>query len=320
MMRSGLDAGPTIEPTLAETVRELVNQPTAESRLGHAQARALAIAERVTTQGPFAPATELGWGVSRRLTRAGGSALPALIAYRVFVWLLPFALVSVAVIGLVADLTTVNVERAVDRFGITGYFASSVAQAAQGGTTSSNISALTIGLLVLFYETYALVRGVRAVHARAWGVPLAPMKRPARAALNGLGMLLLFLIVRALLEGAARDLSPLLKGSLLACSFAVAPIAWLVISPRLPHRADRWTDFVPGAIVLGAASSVIGFLVVHILVPYLNQKEETYGALGLAAGIMLALYAMGWAITAAAAINAELYDRRDSAGGARARA
>ncbi len=310
-MERRLDSGPATEPTLAETVRELANQPGTDSRLGRARARALVLAERVTTQGPFAPVAELCWGVNRRLTLAGGSALPALIAYRVFVWLLPFSLVAVAALGLVFDRTDLDVERAVDRFGIAGYFASSVAQAAQSGSTSSKVSALAIGSLVLLYETYALVRGVRAVHARAWGVPLAAIKRPAHAALNGLAVMLAYLLGSALLDGLGREVGTLAKLPILAVDYAFVPALWIVVTQRLPHRAGRWTELVPGAVFLAVVAGAIHMLVVYIMVPYLNQKEETYGALGLAAGIMLALYASGWAITVAAATNAELHDRRE---------
>jgi uncharacterized BrkB/YihY/UPF0761 family membrane protein len=312
-MESRSESVPPTEATLAETVRELANQPTSDSRVGHARARALAFAERVTTQGPFAPVAELGWGVNRRLTGAGGSALPALIAYRVFVWLLPFALVTVATLGLLVDHSNVNIERAVDRFGIAGYFAASVAQAAHTGTTSGRISALTIGALILLYETYALVRGVRAVHARAWGLPLTASKRPLNTALVGLAALFAFLLGRAFLDAVARSQDVMLELPLLLVGYAFVPALWLIITQRLPHRAKRWQDLVPGAAFLGVAALVIHALVAFILLPYLDQKQETYGALGLSAGIMLALYATGWAITAAAAINAELCDRRESA-------
>jgi uncharacterized BrkB/YihY/UPF0761 family membrane protein len=46
------------------------------------------------------------------------------------------------------------------------------------------------------------------------------------------------------------------------------------------------------------------------LVDYLKSKEETYGVLGLAAGLLLTLYALGWAIAAGAALNAELVARK----------
>lgn len=57
---------------------------------------------------------------------------------------------------------------------------------------------------------------------------------------------------------------------------------------------------------------MIDALVALVLFPYLEQKAETYGGLGLAAGPMLALSGIGWLVTASAALNAELVDRREA--------
>ena len=55
---------------------------------------------------------------------------------------------------------------------------------------------------------------------------------------------------------------------------------------------------------------MIHVLVVFVLFPYLEQKAATYGALGLAAGLMLALYALGYVAAGCAALNAELVEQR----------
>ncbi len=67
--------------------------------------------------------------------------------------------------------------------------------------------------------------------------------------------------------------------------------------------------------LFGVAIAAIHALVTLLLFPYLEQKQETYGGLGLAAGIMLALYGVGWAITVAAALNAELVELREERAG-----
>jgi uncharacterized BrkB/YihY/UPF0761 family membrane protein len=57
--------------------------------------------------------------------------------------------------------------------------------------------------------------------------------------------------------------------------------------------------------------TVIHVLVVLVLFPYLEQKVATYGALGIAAGLMLALYALGYVAAGCAALNAELVEQRE---------
>ena len=97
---------------------------------------------------------------------------------------------------------------------------------------------------------------------------------------------------------------------MLVGSYLVVPVLWVLIAQHLPNRATSWRDLVPGALFLTVASGAIHAVVVLVLFPYLEQKQSTYGALGLAAGIMLGLYALGWSIAAAAALDAELLDRR----------
>jgi uncharacterized BrkB/YihY/UPF0761 family membrane protein len=97
-------------------------------------------------------------------------------------------------------------------------------------------------------------------------------------------------------------------------AYAITPAIWVLVSSVLPNGALHWRQFVPGALLFSVAVSVVHVLVVLVMFPYLEQKEATYGALGLAAGIMLALYALGWAVIQAAALNAELVARHDRDG------
>jgi uncharacterized BrkB/YihY/UPF0761 family membrane protein len=65
--------------------------------------------------------------------------------------------------------------------------------------------------------------------------------------------------------------------------------------------------------------SLVHAFVVLLLYPYLREREATYGGLGIAAGIMFALFVVGWAVSAAAAINAQLADDREAAARAHGR-
>ena len=87
---------------------------------------------------------------------------------------------------------------------------------------------------------------------------------------------------------------------------------WLLVSTWLPNRARGWRDLLPGAAVPDAALMVIHVLVVFVLFPYLEQKAATYGGLGLAAGLMLALYGSGTHRGGDGALNAELVDQREA--------
>lgn len=302
------------EPTLAETIRELSNQPSTESWLGRRRTRWLATAERLTTHGPLAPLAELGWGTSRRLARVGGSALAALIAYRLFVWLLPLSLVIVSIIQLFDADHVIEEQSAIDRFGIAGYIAASVSTATAGATGPGFFSAVVLGGLFLLYATFALVRALRAVHFLVWRLRITPTSSPLRTSLLTLAVLTGIVLVRAALDGV-QDGGGLLVGLLMTVALiCLYPVFWLLVSIWLPHRAGGWRSLLPGAAVFGIAVIVIHVLVVFVLFPYLEQKAATYGALGLAAGLMLALYSLGYVVAGSAALNAELAEQREERG------
>lgn len=304
---------PDNEPTFAETIRELANQDTGSGRLARRRKRVLEQAEGWTTVGPLAPAAEVVWGVHRRSLRVGGSALAALVAYRLFVWLLPFALVVVFLIDLFRD-EPLDPRRATDGFGVAGYVGASISQATAVTGGPGLVSGAVIGGLVLLYATYALLRALRVVHALIWQTRLTRVPRPLPATLFGLTMLVGILVGRGLLDGLADRLPGPLRVLFELGTYAVVPLLWLVLSHRMPNRASRWADLVPGALLVMVGGAVIHALVVLVLFPYLEQKAATYGGLGLAAGLMLALYGIGWLVTASAALNAELVDRRAARG------
>lgn len=304
---------PDEEPSLAQTIRELANQPVGPGRLARRRRSLLELAERLTTVGLLARPAEIGWGVNRRIQRVGGSALPALLAYRVFVWLLPLALVSVFAIGLYRE-EPLDPRHAVERFGVPGYVTASISQATATAGDSGLVSGAIVGCLVLLYMTYALVRGLRAVHALVWHVRPTRVTSPLLTTIVCLAALLAMVLARGLLDGVGEARHWLLQVLLALASDLVIPALWLFVSLWLPHRGSSWRDLVPGAVLFGVVLAVIHVLITLLFFPYVEQKQETYGGLGLAAGIMLALYGIGWAVTAAAALNAELVDQRRTAG------
>jgi uncharacterized BrkB/YihY/UPF0761 family membrane protein len=299
------------EPTFAETIRELANQDAGTGRLAQRRKQLLERAEKWTTVGPLAPVAEVAWAVNRRTLRVGGSALAALVAYRLFVWLLPFALVAVFVIELFHD-EPLNPRDATDTFGIAGYVGASISQATATAGGPGLVSGLVIGGLVLLYATYALLRALRVVHALVWHTRPTRIQRPLPATVFGLAVLVGIMLGRGFLDGVVDSLAGPLRVLLELATYALVPALWLVLSRRMPNRARHWTDLVPGALLIMAGAAVIHALVALVLFPYLEQKAETYGGLGLAAGLMLALYGIGWLVTASAALNAELVDRRQA--------
>lgn len=305
---------PTEQETvsLAAQLAELSNQPVADTRVGRARARALELAHRATTWGPLEPVAEIGWRTARRDASIGGSVLGAALAYRIFIWLLPFALVLVLAVALVVDQTETNVGEILDGAGITGFIASSVADAAGQTRGWALATGLVATLFVLAYQSAALLRAIRAVTALAWRQPVVATPNAARSSMLFLGWLIAFIAVASSSAPIRESVSfPLDIVFNLIAYGAGLPLLWLLLSWfLLPHGTERWVELIPGAVVVGVGVAAISLFNALILFPWLSDREETYGVLGVAAGLLFGFFLVGRTIELAAALNAILAEDR----------
>ena len=298
--------------SLAAQLAELANRPPGDTRIERARARAIELAHRATTWGPFEPVAEIGWRTFRRDAAIGGSVLGAALAYRIFVWLLPFVLVIVLALALIVDQTDRNVGEAVRDLGLTGFVASSVADAAEGTRGWAVAAGLVAALAVLAYQSTALLRAIRAVTALAWGMTVTRVPSPARSSLLFLGWLVAFVAVAGSAAPIRRALAfPLDLAANIVVYGAGLTALWLVLSWfLLPHAADHWTELAPGALVVGAGVAGISLFNALVLFPWLSEREETYGVLGVAAGLLFGFFLIGRTMELAAALNATLAEER----------
>jgi len=299
------------QQSLAAQLAELASRPVDDTRIGRLRVRTIDFARRATTWGPLAPVAEMGWRTLRRDASIGGSVLGAALAYRLFIWLLPLALILVVGLGFASDVGNDDPSGIVHDAGLTGFVARSIAGSAEHTHGWGAAVALVTALLVLLYQTSALLRAARAVTALAWRLPVRPVPRPARATLLFLGWALVFTVT----AGSAAPLRtaiafPFDLVSTLAV-YAALPVLYLVLSRwLLPHAADGWLELLPGSILFGTAIALIGLFNSLLLFPWLAGRQATYGVLGVAAGLLFSFFLFGRTVELAAALNAELSESR----------
>jgi membrane protein len=85
---------------------------------------------------------------------------------------------------------------------------------------------------------------------------------------------------------------------------------WLLVSLQLPRRGD-WRALVPGALLFGVGLEVLDVVVAYVITPWALARQGTYGALGIAAALLLGLFLVSRLAVAAAVVNATLWERRD---------
>jgi len=280
------------------------------SRLGGAMARARLESERAREYAEDArarsPVVDLGLDVIERDRLRLGGLLSGALAFRLFLWLLPFTLVLVGALGAVTAIVGDAPDDLSDELGLQGVLADLVRE---GGRQRGWWIALLIGLAGTAYAGLGAMRALSISHAAAWGIRPERLRRPLWASLW------LFVVVVGLL--ALSGVSTWLRersgpvGSLVTILVVgiVFAVVWLRVSASLPHRDVPRRMLVPGAILVAVGAQGLNLLTVYYLAGQAERATSTYGAIGAALTILLWLFILARLAVAGAMLNAELTQR-----------
>src|SRR5215475_2302075 len=100
-----------------------------------------------------------------RDSEVGGGIIAGALAYRLFIWLLPLALVVVAGLGIAADSRSESPRDAAGEVGMQGLVSSSIATAAD---SPKRWYALVVGIPVLIWATRSVLRVLIGAHRLVW--------------------------------------------------------------------------------------------------------------------------------------------------------
>jgi uncharacterized BrkB/YihY/UPF0761 family membrane protein len=243
--------------------------------------------------------------------RLGGPLLEAGVAFRFFLWLVPFGLVGAAVLSFWDDVDPGTLEQEARRFGLTAAAAHSGAKALEDGERGI-VLVLAFGVVMLFWFSLGVIRALNLAFSLAWGAGPRRLRRPLHAIVLFTG---LFLVAFAASSGVAwlREQigAQALVGSLLSAALMIAVA--LVAMWFLPHGDAHLRDLLPGAALIGVGYQLITVAVLFYFAPRLGRAEETYGAFGTAATMLVWLYVLARLVIGGAFLNAVLYGRRAAA-------
>jgi uncharacterized BrkB/YihY/UPF0761 family membrane protein len=241
-----------------------------------------------------------------RDSRIGGGMLAGALSYRLFVFALPLAFFLVAGLGLLAEALGVQANVVVNSVGFAGTVTKQVESSA---TEASNWWVALTSFFVLVYVTRVLLRAVAIVHALAWEGSAASVKVSSRQ-LGIFGGAVFGQLALVSTVGAVGHQSA--AGGVVALVVFVAALAalWLMVSLQLSHSDARWTGLIPGSLFYAVGMLGVQIFNLAVLGKLLESKSTTYGALGIAATLLLGFFLMGRVIVGAAALNATLHERR----------
>jgi uncharacterized BrkB/YihY/UPF0761 family membrane protein len=245
-----------------------------------------------------------------RDTAAAGSVLAAAVAFRIFLFLVPYVFVLVYGFGLFSSATGSDPRDVAAKAGIVGLLASTIDVAADQSLVT-RITVFVVALYALFSTSRTLLKVLAVVHALAW-----QLRPPRRLKLTKPALLLIVLVTAAIalvqLINWMRDRSFIAGLSAEILFIAVPAGAWLVVSLRFfvhPPEAG-WRDLLPGALLVGVGVQVLHFVTVYWITHLLSSKSETYGAIGAALAILFWAYLLGRILAASAVLNAGAWQQR----------
>ena len=246
-----------------------------------------------------------------------GFLLAGALAYRLFLWLLPFTLLIVGALGFLEASDHESPSDLADNLGVVGLASKSVSEAAADAEHARFI-VLLIAIPALYVASLGALKAFRAVSALAWGVPAGPLRRKPLAVLGSLGVIGAFFTV-TIIATAIRHESP--GPGVIATVLIGIAYVWLafVVLWMLPRPSVHWTALLPGAIAIGLGLQAIHLVNVYFISYRISSSSETYGALGVVAAILLSLFLIGRLFVAAVILNTTLWEsqgaRHDEATG-----
>ena len=249
---------------------------------------------------------DIGLRLFERDSSIGGGLLAGALAYRLFVLLLPSALLFVSGLGLYAGVADKSSSSVAKEAGLHGLIASQVAETASSGAR------WLVFLVMVPAVAYALVKLYHAVaitHAIVWH----GSGRGTRVTPTGVGVLgVAFLLNLGAAEvvGWIRRHNQLGGLTTLLVYLVVVGAAWLAVSLQLPHRDARWYALVPGALLFGGGLLLVNVFNVYVTTRLVENRANTYGALGIATALLFSLVIVGRLMVVSAELNAALADRR----------
>jgi uncharacterized BrkB/YihY/UPF0761 family membrane protein len=291
-------------------------------RLKAEQARVVSRLERardtLQAKRPHSRFLDTAFGALERDVAAGGGVLAGAVAFRVFLFMIPYVFLVVVVFGLgasVGDEDPGSLARDAGIGGLAGKAFDSIGEL----STGQRIVSFFIAGFALLLATRALLKVLRIVHALVWHTRAGKPPSMMRAA----GVLVLVVTLALAVTALVAQLrgESFLLGLIATLLFVAVPCGvWLAVSWYMPHQREvPWTALLPGAVFFGIGMEVLHLVTVYWISGQLEHKTDTYGAIGFALALLLWAYLLGRLVTSAAVINETLWSRELERRAARAR-
>jgi uncharacterized BrkB/YihY/UPF0761 family membrane protein len=267
--------------------------------------RARRLRDRVLAEAEKHPWLDTGIAAVRRDIEVGGTLLAGALGFRMFIWLLPCCLLLTTAAGF-SEASSRTPEELTRDLGMSPLTANMIGQVGAQAEHGRYVTAI-IGVLLLAWAGIALGRVLDRIHDRVWRDRADRRPKPTLARVARYNAVLLLVVVGnlagpVLVAASGRD--PTLI-SLPSLAFYLL-IGILLLSPQWP---PDWRSAWPGAVVIAIGMEGLHLIAVLYLPGKLARASQLYGALGVAASVLIWLALIARLIVVAQVLNAVLTER-----------
>jgi len=281
----------------------------ARAQADHLKTRADETVKQLESKRPSSRSVDAVFATMERDVTSGGGVLAAALAFRIFIFLVPFVFVVVTAVPVASDAADQDPAELADKFGMAG-LATTAIHSAANLSFWNRMALLAVGIFALVLASRSLVRVLRITHGLAWSARVPKLQKPTRAAIG-----LILVVVALVLFGAATasvdigviGLIPALLEGLVVMAL------WVFVQNHLPRQPGvTWKDQIPGAVLVGVGLEALHLVTVIWFTRSLESKSETYGAIGAALAILLWAYFLGRILVSGAMLNAVVWDQKQA--------
>jgi uncharacterized BrkB/YihY/UPF0761 family membrane protein len=301
-------------PTTADQAPDPVPEPSRRERLRATVARlkdqAVDLLSGLEGIRPESRTVSAGFLIFERDREFPTSLLTGALAARVVIFLIPFLALIVLGIGLGVDFAEVSAAEAAQEAGLPGMFAAAAEDSA-AASGQFRFTGLLFTSFAMVWAANALGKTMRLTTSVVWRTPRGRVQRRWLVPLSVIAFSLLALGA----NGVAHQLNrPGALDDILRLIIELVLIAglWAVASRFLPHdpEANRWRDFVPGALLMAIAVVTLRAAIIFYLAPKWATLSERYGEIGFVLVLLSFAYIIGFAAIASAHVNSAAFSTR----------
>ena len=249
------------------------------------------------------PVAEFVGELSDRDREAQGSVLGSAVALRIFLFLVPSAVVVVSLVRMI-DLTSVFDGDQLEK----GFTTQDISQALEDTSQVDALWLFVSGLFLAAWAGRSLAKTLAACSAAAWRLPASQAKVTTVSALALSGIVFLE-IIASTIAAAIRDIGgapawALSWGTLVA----IVGVAWFLVLLTLPRGVNDPGALLPGALLLGIVQGTIQGVLHAYSEGRVERTVDTYGDLAVTLAVLGNLFILGRLMTASFTFTAVTYE------------